>query len=262
MEYKFDEKKHAHKLDGKRLTGTSSIGDVLAKPGLKWWASGMALSEFGWTHPKKTKAKDRVKAAEKALEKLKKIEIHQYMKMLDDSYSAHNTRKKEAATDGTDLHKRLEKYVKSIIAGKEDAKDVPKQFVEWQKKNIKKWLYSEVNNFDKELYVGGVADAIAILNTGELALIDFKSASKVYDSMFIQLAGYVNNIEKNGLFDFDGVEIASPPKKKFDCMIVIPFGAEDIDNAIKIERRCKMYKDAFRAAVTLYRVMKNEFSDV
>ena len=47
MIYKFDDKNHLHTLNGKALTGTSSIGNVLAKP-LTWWASGLAVSKLGW----------------------------------------------------------------------------------------------------------------------------------------------------------------------------------------------------------------------
>ncbi|KKL09949.1 hypothetical protein LCGC14_2560730, partial [marine sediment metagenome] len=51
MKYTFNEDKHLHLLDGKPLTGTSSVGNVLAKGGLVWWSSGLACAEFGWLNP-------------------------------------------------------------------------------------------------------------------------------------------------------------------------------------------------------------------
>ena len=75
MKYKFDEsidpetgkQNHLHLLDGKPLTGTSSVEDVLSKV-LTWWASGLAVEKFGWLNPKKHTAEECAVACEEGLE--------------------------------------------------------------------------------------------------------------------------------------------------------------------------------------------------
>ncbi len=44
MTYQFDDKQHLHLLDGKPLTGTSSVGNVLSKP-LTWWSAELSAVE-------------------------------------------------------------------------------------------------------------------------------------------------------------------------------------------------------------------------
>jgi hypothetical protein len=127
--------------------------------------------------------------------------------------------------------------------------------VDWAKANVKKFLWSEANCFDEELWVGGISDAGCELNDGRLAVIDFKSSKAAYPTSFLQTAGYAIQIEKNGLFHESG----NANKKiggKIEALIVVPFGAEVVLPEIRYE--VEAYKTGFRQAVGLYRLLGME----
>lgn len=261
MKYHFQNEngEHYHWLDDKRLTGTSSVIDVLNKP-LTWWAAGKALEALGWTNPNPKNAayvsrEEGIKIAGKARAKMF-ITNEQYYDWLQECYRAHDTRKKEAAVKGTDLHAELERFVKYKM-GKlplqlHDSKINP--FIAWCDANVKSFLWSEAHCFDEELFVGGISDCGVELNDGRYAVIDFKSAKEAYKTHAIQAAGYALQIERNGLWDEHGT-INKKLEKPIDAIIIVPFGG-------KVEPvffwNITDYKNAFKAAVTLYRLMFNQ----
>ena len=114
MKYTFDDttnpdtgkENHVHLLDMedgrgfRELTGTSGIGNVLAKEGLTWWASRKACEDMGWTHPdiKKNGKKvgtvpigERLNTAQVILEEIKTMGTMRYLDTLDKAYKAHKT---------------------------------------------------------------------------------------------------------------------------------------------------------------------------
>src|SRR3990167_4606844 len=172
MKYKFDSEQHLHELDNgsgfKPLTGTSSIGNVLAKP-LTWWAAGLAVEKFGWLNPKKHTPKEVNDAVEKGFEMVKGLTPAEYQKLLTEAYYAHRKKLKDTAKTGTDLHSELEDYVKAMMklkpVRKYDSKIQP--FIYWADENVKKFIASEAHCFDEELWVGGIMDCVAELNDGK-----------------------------------------------------------------------------------------------
>ena len=100
--------------------------------------------------------------------------------------------------------------------------------------------------------MGGISDAGAELKDGSYAVIDFKSSKEAYTNSFIQTAGYAIEIEENGLFNEDGT-LNRKLDKQFTSLIVVPFGAEKIEPAIRTD--IENYKKGFEAAVYLYRLM-------
>lgn len=253
--YLFDKKNHLHIYEGKPLTGTSSVGDVLFKP-LHWWASGKAVETLGWSHPKKTDKTEREKKAQEVLDQIKNITLGGYLKLLDQAYKAHNEVKKEAADQGTDLHDILERWIKSQMGkGTEITKEeqeLIQPFIDWSEENIKEYIWSEANCYDEELWIGGISDAGALMKDGKLAVIDFKSSKEVYTTQIIQCAGYAIQIEKNGLFSEDG-RFSKNIEPPIEALIVVPFGAEKITPKVVYE--VDEYKKGFRSAVQLYRLM-------
>jgi len=262
MNYRFDKKIHLHLLDEKPLTGTSSIEDVLSKP-LTWWASGKAVETFGWLYPKIKKdgkvvgevsLEERLKVSEPLRLAIGKDTPEEYLKRLDEAYKAHSVKLKDSAKSGVNLHEELERFVKGEMGimpkGTYDPKIQP--FIDWAEKTVKQFLYSESHCFDQELWVGGISDAGAEMNDGTLALLDFKSAKEAYTAHFIQAAGYAIQIEKNGLWDSQG-KVNKKLDKPFDSLIVIPFGAEVIEPAIR--HNVADYKEGFRNCVSLYRLL-------
>lgn len=221
--YRFDKAEHLHTLDGKPLTGTSTVTNVLNKP-LTWWASGKAVESLGWTNPKVVKGKDREDHASPYFNSIKNIDIKEYVKMLDKAYRAHNEYKKDAADKGTDLHAELEAFVKDSIAGQVGI--YPEQiipFITWSKENVDRFLVSEGHCYSRDLWTGGITDAIAVMKNGKNAVIDFKSAKAVYTSHVIQTGGYALEVESNGIFDAEGNQVMEPIK--IDELIVVPFGS-------------------------------------
>lgn len=123
MRYKFNKEEHLHQLDGKALTGTTTILSVLSKP-LTYWASGLAVATLGWTKAedwKKLKTKEekdadmkrRIAHTSPAFEMIKTLSVEEYIKLLDKAYKAHAEKLETSAEAGTDMHAVLEEYVKA-----------------------------------------------------------------------------------------------------------------------------------------------------
>jgi hypothetical protein len=132
-----------------------------------------------------------------------------------------------------------------------------KPFIEWSEKNVKRFLWSEAHCYDDspDMWVGGIFDFMAELNTGELILGDFKSSPKPYLSQWLQAGGYVLQIEKNGIFDKDG-NLLGKIDKPIEKLVIVPFGAKEVVpvfNTIPIGD----LKINFKNAVGLYRLTKD-----
>lgn len=299
MQYKYDnglnkwgKPKHSHMLDlydtgdFKRLTGTSSVVDVLAKV-LTWWASGEAVKTLGWIHPDIKKGgkkigevplKERIASAHKVLTKIKRIKPDKYLELLDNAYKAHSVRLDDSAKAGTDLHAELERFVKFMMNGKigesMDFDERIQPFRDWAFHAVKRYFWSEAHCFHEGLWVGGISDVGVELNAqvietpdgqievpdGTLAIIDFKSAKEVYSSHFIQGAGYALQVEQNGLWDADGNFIGNPTTKRpIEAIIIVPFGAEIVYPEIRM--KVKQYKEDFIHCLALYRSLGMDKSE-
>lgn len=264
--YQFDSKEHLHTLNGKPLTGTSTVMSVVAKP-LTWWASGKAVGHLGWTNGKymdhgkwKTVAlEERVAIATPTLERLKEMSGEEYVALLDEAYKAHSVSLKDSAESGTDLHAELERFVKFCMEtgiptpDTEDAKMFDQKiqpFVGWAFKNVKRFLWSEMHTYSEQHWVGGITDAGAELKDGNIAVIDFKSSKDAYPTHFWQIAGYDIQITENGGYNAKGEKVFTL-EKPITQHIVVPFGSKD--GLPVVSREVVSGKKAFLAALTLYR---------
>ncbi len=258
MEYKYTDSKgeHLHTLHGRPLLGTSTVVGILNKP-LTWWASGMALKSLGWTNPKLTKREEGIKIAAKA-RKFFFINNEEYYDWLQECYRAHNDTKNKAASDGTDMHAELEKYVKICLSERngepfDSRSDHPavQTFSKWSLENVDRFIWSEANCYSESLWVGGITDAGAKMKDGHTAIIDFKSSKDAYFSQFVQIGGYAQQIEENGLYTADGVKTHEPVK--IDALIVFPFGGSVPRTVYAVED----YQRAFLSATVLYKLNQN-----
>lgn len=278
--YEFNEAEHVHTLDGKPLTGTSSVLSIVAKP-LVWWASGLAVGTLGWTpkvqyvdgKPRSLPKSGRVLAASERLAQVLEeiqpigpktpeeamVSAEKWLDLLDIAYAAHSKSLAKSATKGKDLHAALEKYVKYCMAKNEGApanvksEDI-QQFIEWANENVETFLWSEMHTMSESLWLGGITDAGARLKDGRIAIIDFKSSKEAYKNQFWQCAGYALQIEETGGFKRDGEKVIEPLIP--DCYIVIPFGAPKF--TVSIHDDVVQDKVAFKAALTLYRANQDE----
>jgi len=263
--YKFDQENHIHTLDGASLIGTSSMASVLAKP-LTYWASGLACEKFGWINKgniKKgfEKKEKRLSVALARREEITKLNDEDYLKLLDEAYSAHATKLKDSASDGVDLHAECERFVRFCMEtgiptpGTEDAKMFDNKiipFIEWTHKNVKRFLWSEAHCYSKELWLGGISDCGYEDMEGKYAILDFKSSKEVYLSQFWQCVGYAIQIEENGLFTSEG-ELTMKLDKPISYVSVLPFGMEKPD--VFSNHDISGGKDAVKAMLTLYKKM-------
>ena len=255
MNYKFDTTEHLHLLDGKPLTGTSSVGNVLAK-NLTWWAAELSAIECLETGEKIETIREEYLSACNSGDKKKGIDaLQKKYPIFKKARFAHFDKKNKTAEEGTDLHEELERFVKNTMQNRlptpmYDDKIMP--FIKWAKDNVKQFMASEAHCFDEELWVGGITDCVAELLDGKLAVIDFKSAKEAYVSHFIQASGYAIQIDRNGLFSEDG-EHSKKLDKNIEVLIVVPFGAKEVKPEIKYN--IEDYKTGFRHAVGLYRLL-------
>lgn len=99
MEYKFDKAKHSHTLDGKTLTGCTTVLSILAKPALIQWSADMAVEYV------------KGELYEKSLMPPKSI----LDGIFERAKSAHRKKKEEAGQKGTDIHEIVEKLIRYAI---------------------------------------------------------------------------------------------------------------------------------------------------
>lgn len=208
--YKFESGRHLHSLDGRPLCGVTTVLSIMDKPGLTWWAAGMACGKMGWMNKKKCSYDERAANAEGYLNHIKEMDTAKYLNLLDEAYSAHNERKKDSADTGKDMHKLLEEFIKSTMGlgkGILFSDPIIQPFIDWTKKNVKQFLFSELYCYSKSLWCGGIADFGYIDMEDNYVLGDFKSSSAVYFTQWAQCGAYDILISENGGYTADGKKI-------------------------------------------------------
>jgi len=272
--YCFYEKEHLHTLDGRPLTGTSTIGKVLNKE-LVYWACGLTLKELGWVNPKikvngvyKTVDHDeRVKAMVSMFTKIRFMELNDWIALLDKAYKAHKTESDKAKVRGVEMHKQAEHFVKAEM-GKQahllaySTKIQP--FIDWSRVNVKRFIASEAHCYDETLFVGGIMDYVAELNEikldtgvipdGTIIVGDFKSSKDSYLNQFTQAGGYALQINNNGLFSANG-EHNLKLDKPIGALGIIPFGAENLNINQHIRCNVNDFIEGFRCTHYLYKLL-------
>lgn len=257
-EFLNEKKKHIHTLNGQPLYGTSTVVGILNKP-LTWWAAGQALEPLGWKNSKKHTEEEVLAAAVEGLKKIGEFgkDGEAWAVFLDTCYRAHDSRKKEAADTGTDLHAELENYVKECLSkgGEPQISDTSHHwavdtFAKWSIANIEKFLWSEGHCYSEKHWLGGISDAGARMKNGNMAILDFKSSKEAYYSQGVQIAGYALQVEENGLLDSKGNAIL--PAMHIQELIVVPFGTLPI-RPVSVENVAG-FKEAFIGCLTNYKL--------
>lgn len=258
---------HVHTLDEQPLLGTSTVLGVLAKP-LTWWAAGLAVAHLGWTPITDTKTRKknprepRIEAVQERFDIIKQMDADTFLTCLDEAYYAHSKKLDTSAQAGTDMHAELEKYVKRCIADN-DGIPIPVEeaehvavllFAEWAEQyGVGKFLYSEAHCYSETLWTGGIVDLVYEDKSGNLCLLDFKSAKEAYDVHFMQNAGYDIAIQENGIFTKEGRQLAVITKP-FAYYSVFPFGMDNPQPSFREDT--ENLKGGFRACVFLHKLIK------
>lgn len=232
-EYTFDEEKHVHMLDGKKIKGCTTILDVIAKPALIGWAAGQVVEYI------KTNCK----------------EIDQFVYEVTDedlknAKVAHRKKKEKAADWGTIVHKAIEMWMKmGVIPTSVTAKGgsfilleehlvAVNNFVTWATENKVEFLVSEKGIYSEEWQIGGIVDFVCKID-GKTFVGDVKTSSGIYESYFLQTSAYAKMLMEMGLYNqFEGMIIVNCKK----------------DGSISVEERKDVAGNikCFEAAITLH----------
>jgi hypothetical protein len=259
--FSFDEASHSYLLDGRPLTGVTTILGVIAKPALIQWAANLAAAEA---------FKSVASITDASLARLIET-INEYGKIdtdaareLDKQFpewkaarTAHTKRKTEAADIGTKAHKFIEDWVNVDIINKsplvpgapvgtypypladKDIKSITDKFIYWVKQNNITFLESEKRIYSRKHWYAGTVDLVFVKD-GKKHVGDIKTSSGIYGrEYFFQMAGYQIALEEMGEKDFFANTIIRCGKD----------GSFEIKDSYDLESD----KTGFLAALELYR---------
>lgn len=270
--YQDENGRHLHTLDGKPLVGCTTALSIMNKE-LTWWASGKALEGMGWAPLNKDRdGKPITKSvanegrmreryleclalAETALNKIKVMAPVDYLRHLGGCYRNHSVFVEGKAQAGTDAHELCELWIKSVMAGNEIPHSVQIDgIVQWCRKNVRRFLWSEAHCYSEELWVGGISDFGYEDMNGNYVLADIKNRNTWYSSDFFQSGGYDIMMTSNKAgFDRDG-KVRFRLDKPFKAHAVFPLiGFTEPEISFNVEGN----RNAYRCALGLYK--ENQF---
>lgn len=215
--YSFDVVNHVHTLDGKRLYGITTILGVINKPALVQWSANMAVGAIEENLEILADTKVLLKILMPQEQKLLVDEFYQLF--ITEAKTAHRKKKEDAGTKGTDVHAEIEAIVNAAINNEGyillDTTSETKQvqnFIDWAIANNVKFLASEKNVYSTELWCGGIADIVCMID-GKLYVGDVKTSSVIYPENYLQVSAYAYMLQEMGLYEkFDGVIILNCKK--------------------------------------------------
>lgn len=233
MNFTFDEVKHLYYLDGKRMTGCTSVLGMIAKPALLPWAAKMAVEYI--------KENYKGELTNELLETAKK---------------AHTLKRDKAAKQGTDIHAIIENRIKEaievggIINGHELNEEFQvSNFIDWAMNNKVVFLESEKRVYSIKHFTAGTYDFKCKIDD-KIYIGDIKTSSGIYDrTPFAQCAAYqMMEMEMGGTDKIDGrliINIKKDDKFTEDDVYVSYFYEDDLA--------------LFLAALEIYRNLNNKF---
>lgn len=247
-EFVFNPKTHRYYLDGKQMTGVTTILGVIAKPQLISWASNQAVDYIKDNYAKAVAEKiEEAKSAGKKIDVFEITNIYNdsFTPLLDEARTAYAKKRDKAADLGTAVHEEIEQYIKCRMHGIDFFSDNEQvnHFKAWAEKYDVEFIASEEQVYSEKLFVAGTYDFACIID-GRKYLGDLKTANGLYPEYFYQCAAYRMMAEEMGQTDFAGsilVRIGRDGKFNEDEDVIISYGYEE-------------EKQAFLSALTLYRV--------
>jgi hypothetical protein len=220
--FTYTEKGHKYTLDGKPMTGVTTVLGVIAKPALIGWAANMAVDYI--------------------------IEHGDDPESLELARKAHTRKKDDAADKGKDVHSQIEEWIKACITKEpyvigDESKELL-AFKGWAMKNKVNFLSSETPVYSKEWFVAGTPDFTCEID-GKRYVGDLKTYKKMWDRVpFFQTAAYMKMLEEMGEPKYDGSVIVNINKETGELTDHYTFDWEN-------DRK------AFEACLTLYRQLNN-----
>lgn len=211
----YDDESHTYKdrVTGEWYQGVSKVSSIVPKDWLSAWGAKEAVKALGYSDYEGDTA-----LASEILEKARACKTpEEWIAILKDAKGASGRKSKTALIDGKEGHAWLESFVKARIAGLA-APELPegplerpvKQFLAWEKDAVDYWILSEARVCNPEKKYAGTLDALAMMKSGRLALIDFKFASHISEDYHLQTAGYAACFEQYGIDIPDRVILRLP----------------------------------------------------
>ena len=223
--YKFDEKKHAHTLDGKPLMGVTTVLSVISKPSLIQWSANMAC--------------DYVDS--RSMEFFNNPTL--FKDILKEARTAHRKKKEKAGDWGTKVHEAVEDWIKrgvEPVGLDEMGVRAFENFKKWAEDNNVKFIESEKHLYSREMWIGGIVDLVFEMD-GKKYIGDIKTSSGIYNEAFFQMGAYHLMLEEMGEKDVAGYIVINLKKD----------GTMDMKRADNM----KINQDAFKHALGLYKII-------
>jgi len=188
----FDKVNHIYYLDGKLITGATTILRNIAAPFLIPWAAKMATEHI--VNNSAYDSKTDFYAVERSI--------------LEEARKAHTKKKEDAADIGKITHKIIEHWI-NRRPELEENKDYQKlddkdkkmvdvmvsNFINWADSNEVEFLASEKRVYSEKYWYAGTFDFIAVIK-GKTYLGDIKTSSGIFPSMWAQCAAYSHALEE------------------------------------------------------------------
>lgn len=242
--FTFKEKGHRYELDGKPMTGVTTVLGVLGKPQLINWAARMTA--------------DWIRENAQAIENISPKEpidrpVYAVSElMLQEAIKAH-TRKKDAGADkGKILHGEVEGYVGDCLKMNDgwashglykEASHGLRSFVDWAESNKVRFLSSEQPVYSEEWFCAGTPD-FTFEKDGKRFVGDLKTYKRIWDIVpHLQTAAYAKMI-------------AEQTGEKFDGTVVVNINKET--HELTDQWRYALEEDikGFESALYLYKLLK------
>lgn len=242
--YEFNKEKHIHTLDDKPLMGVTTVLSIIAKPQLIQWASNVGVAEAFTIGTVEGLAEEIAKYPKIDSNAAKKIDV--LFPQFKIARTAHLKKKEKAGGWGTILHKAIEKFAKSGELPTdldEMGNKAFKNFSEWALENKVEFVESERHIWSEELWVGGICDLVIMMN-GKKYIADIKTSSGIYNEAFFQMGAYNLCLEEMG----DHKDVAG--------YIVINLKKDGVMD-LKMATDMEMNKQAFKSALSLYKIIKS-----
>ncbi len=252
--FTFDEKEHKYFLDGKPMTGITSvlgiIGGDKAQNLIQWAADLAAIAGLEAEQIIGIKTEyDAIQKIEDWKEKKKAKEaFDEKYPIYKQARLSHRRKKEEAGQKGTDVHAEIEKLIKEaiekfggVIGEYHPENKQVDNFISWATKNEVKFLESEKRLYSEKLFVAGTCDFICEIE-GKVWLGDIKTSSGIWPENFAQMAGYEIMITEMGLYKISGHIVINLKKN----------GEFEEKRSVSLED----YKKFFLACLDIYRVQE------
>ena len=244
--FTFDEASHTYQLDGKLLTGTTTVLKCRSEAWLEFW-----------------RAKAMYNALLPQLERAKMSDQFRWEYMLDEAKNAGSAKSKEALESGKIAHTACESWIQQRIAGvkqpilapitDEGASKAFEQFKAWEEAHTVQWLYSEIKLCSAIHSLAGTVDFIAMID-GVLTIGDFKTSNQISQNVCLQTASYQILVEEN-------LEEGEAPKQR--CVIRIPKNGDGFEYQV-IQTDINFDKEIFLALRQVHRwevYIQNNFTE-